>query len=226
MARPTKIRRASSNAGTGPVAPVVGTATLELGLLPLHEQIVQFAHRAAEAGHCAVNLLPLFLLSGVHVMEDLPNQVAIAQRHLQGDIDLLLLPHVGASAGLSHLVNFSSDCTTGRVLLAHGTKRATGNVPIEAIAAHHQAMPAYWAVEPSLRDCVQTLGHNGHQRIEIQPYFLFPGGITDAIAQQVEQLAVEFSDTLFHLLPPIGMTPALVDVLMQLAIASAPIPAA
>jgi sirohydrochlorin cobaltochelatase len=200
------------------LAPVVGTAMLELGPLPLHEQMVRFAHRAAAAGHRVVNLLPLFLLPGVHVMDDLPEQMAIAQSQLSEDIELRLMPYVGAHPGFSHLVQFSPDQTIARVLLAHGTKRVAGNLPIEAIAAHLNATPAYWSVEPSLSDCIQQLIWGGYRHIEIQPYFLFPGGITDAIAQQIQQVSSEFAAVTFHLLPTLGMTPALVNVLTEMAI--------
>lgn len=197
--------------------PIVGTAMLELGTLPLHEQIVRFAHRAKEAGHRSVNLLPLFLLPGVHVVDDLPEQVAIAQRQLADKIELRLMPHIGSHQRLTHLVQFSRDQRIGRILLAHGTKRASGNLPIEAIATNLNAMPAYWAMEPSFSNCLQTLIRDGYQQIEIQPYFLFPGGITDAIAQQIEQVSREFAPVTVHLLPTLGMTPALVDVLTELA---------
>ncbi|HEY9872546.1 MAG TPA: CbiX/SirB N-terminal domain-containing protein, partial [Candidatus Obscuribacterales bacterium] len=66
--------------------PLVGTATLELAPLPLHEQIRQFADRAKSFGCKHLVVLPLFLLPGVHVMEDIPAEVALAQKAIGSDL--------------------------------------------------------------------------------------------------------------------------------------------
>ncbi|NEP61366.1 MAG: sirohydrochlorin chelatase, partial [Symploca sp. SIO2G7] len=66
--------------------PLVGTATLELAPSPLHEQIQQFANLALRVGCQEVQLLPLFLLPGVHVMEDIPAEAAQAQANLGDSI--------------------------------------------------------------------------------------------------------------------------------------------
>jgi hypothetical protein len=62
--------------------PLVGTATLELADTPLHEQICEFASVALADGCKQVQLLPIFLLPGVHVREDIPTEVALAQKSI------------------------------------------------------------------------------------------------------------------------------------------------
>jgi sirohydrochlorin cobaltochelatase len=84
--------------------PLVDTATLELGHAPLHEQIRQFASVALAAGCNQLQLLPLFLLPGVHVMEDIPEEVALALTSLGGAIAIKQLPYLGAHPGLRKIL--------------------------------------------------------------------------------------------------------------------------
>jgi sirohydrochlorin cobaltochelatase len=71
--------------------PLVGTACLEVGAVPLHQQIVAFSRRARAAGAQRVRLVPLFLLAGVHVMEDIPAEVEQARQGLP-DLTLEVCP--------------------------------------------------------------------------------------------------------------------------------------
>jgi sirohydrochlorin ferrochelatase len=81
----------------------IAPAVLELGSLPLHQQIVQFAQQVSPLGVTGIKLLPLFLLPGVHVQEDLPEELRQAQALLLQaslDVSLELLPYIGAGAAL------------------------------------------------------------------------------------------------------------------------------
>ncbi|MBD3884134.1 sirohydrochlorin chelatase [Phormidium tenue FACHB-886] len=196
-------------------APLVGTAVLELASLPLHEQIQQFAIAAIAAGYSQVKILPLFLLPGVHVMEDIPAEVAIAQRHLEGStepLSLTLAPHLGSFPLTSVLYETP---IANRILIAHGSRRTGANQPIEAVANALEALPAYWSVSPSLEEQVTKLVEQGCLEIAIVPYFLFAGSITDAIAQQVSQLTQQFPYTRLELGEPIGATPALAKLIVN-----------
>ena len=197
-------------------APLVGTAVLELADLMLHEQIQQFAETAIAADHQKIILLPLFLLPGVHVMEDIPSEVAIAQTQIQ-QISLEIAPYLGSYPALATALSESANhlTATDRILIAHGSRRAGANQPIAAIANALKALPAYWSVSPSLEEQVTALVQRGCTQIAIQPYFLFAGGITDAIAQQVEQLTKQFPETQLELGDPIGTTPALAKLIVD-----------
>ncbi|NEP55057.1 MAG: hypothetical protein F6K65_42260, partial [Moorea sp. SIO3C2] len=52
-------------------------------------------------------------------------------------------------------------------------------------------------------------------RVTIFPYFLFPGGITDAVTHLTEELAERFPRTTFRLLPPLGATADLADLIVE-----------
>lgn len=200
--------------------PVIGTAYLELAPLPLHEQIQEFSDRALAAGCNCIQVIPLFLLPGMHVMEDIPAEVALAQTTLGQKLQIDLRPYLGTHSGLSRLLASQMTAISvdidAWILLAHGSRRPGSKQPIEALASQLGAVPAYWAVSPSLESRLVELVRAGHQQIEIMPYFLFAGGITDAIAQSVEQLQVQFSSVNLHLAAPLGASAELADLIWDL----------
>lgn len=200
--------------------PLIGTAVLELAPLPLHQQIQQFAEHAMSCGYESVQIVPLFLLAGVHVVEDIPAEVEMARQKLQNKIHLHLCVHLGSQARLWQLLLNPVDSlitdSHGKVVIAHGSRRAESNLMIEQIAAQLGALPAYWSIEPSLETQVTELIKRGHQQIAVLPYFLFEGGITDAIEQTVDRLGHQFPYAQLHLTRPIGATPDLADQVFEL----------
>jgi sirohydrochlorin cobaltochelatase len=201
--------------------PLVNTAVLELASLPLHKQIQQFAKQAIAAGYKRIKILPLFLLPGVHVMEDIPAEVAIAQQNVGNQIGLELRPHVGSHAELWQLLLDPIDAgapQVGKVLIAHGSRRPNSHRPVEAVAARLNALPAYWSTDPGLEEQVTELIKQGYQQIKILPYFLFEGGITDAIDQAVNHLSQQFPYAQIHLARPIGATGKLADYVVELIV--------
>lgn len=198
--------------------PMVGTACLELAEDPLHEQIWQFGDRAVAIGYKRLELLPLFLLPGVHVQEDIPLQVAKAQQTLGSKLTIEIQPHLGSHPGLGYLLaNQLGDLgVDARIVLSHGSRRAGGNKSVEAIAGTLGAIPAYWSVQPSLEARLLELVTSEHKKIEIVPYFLFSGGITDAIARAVAQHRVQFPSASLHLADPIGASAELAELIWDL----------
>ncbi|HEY9672786.1 MAG TPA: sirohydrochlorin chelatase [Waterburya sp.] len=198
--------------------PLVGTATLELADAPLHEQIQHFARVALGSGYNHLQVLPLFLLPGVHVGEDIPAEVALAQQGLGDAVVINLRSHIGTHSGLGKWLarQWAKVDVEGKVLLSHGSRRAGGNAPVEAIAQSLGAVVAYWLVPPTLEVQIQGLVEAGYQRIGILPYFLFAGGITDAIAQQVDRLRVQFPNVELSLGEPMGGSSELVDLIVDL----------
>jgi sirohydrochlorin ferrochelatase len=204
----------SSNPPEATSLPLVATAFLELQPQPLHQQILAVAEQAATAGHDRLYILPLFLLPGVHVMEDIPAEVAIAQSQLHIPLALHLCDHFGYDSQLSQKLRSALPYPSGqRILLSHGSRRPGGNAPVEALASALDAVPAFWSVEPDLTTQVEQ--QNLHQCLDngqtgaditIIPYFLFSGGITDAIAQQRHELATRFPEQQFHILPPLNQS--------------------
>lgn len=196
----------------------VGTAYLELSPVPLHMQIIEFADRAVKSGYNRLQIVPLFLLPGMHVMEDIPAEVDLAQKILGQKLQLEVRPYLGTHPGIVRLLatGIASTKAEARILLAHGSRRAGATQPVEAIAHRVGALSAYWAVAPSLESRVQELVGAGYRQIGIIPYFLFAGGITDAIAVAVEQLQEQFSSVRLDLAEPLGASQELADLIWDL----------
>lgn len=204
-------------------AALVETAYLECGLLTLAEQIVQFGKRQASMfaqvdRHC-LKILPLFLLPGVHVMEDIPHEVDLAQQALGEAVQIQVCSHLGSHLRLRRILTerLSPLAVEASILLAHGSRRRGANQPIAALAEHLGAIAAYWATSPSLEEQLQELVQAGFHQIAVLPYFLFEGGITDAIAQRVTAFAQAFPAIDLHLAKPLEASAELTDLLVDLA---------
>lgn len=196
---------------------LVGTAYLELSPEPLHEQIRKFAENAAVSGCNSLKILPLFLLPGVHVMEDIPAEVALAEQYIGQDFKIDLQPYLGSHPALGRLLTLQlANTTEARILLAHGSRRPRASESVEAMAATLKAVAAYWAMPPSLESRVQELVTAGYKQIAILPYFLFAGGITDAVAFKQEELKLQFPEVSFQLAEPLGASAQLADLIWEL----------
>lgn len=197
---------------------LLGTAYLELSPTALHEQIIEFSKNALDCGCNSLKILPLFLLPGVHVMEDIPAQVALAKQILGQDIKISLQPYLGTHPDLGRLLAKQVVATKAEanILLAHGSRRPGANDPVEAIAAEIGAVAAYLGMPPSLEAQVQELISAGYRNLLIIPYFLFAGGMTDAVAQRQEELKLQFPEVSFQLAEPLGTRAELVELIWDL----------
>jgi sirohydrochlorin cobaltochelatase len=197
---------------------LVGTAYLELHPQPLHEQIRQFSNQAIASGCDNLNIIPLFLLPGIHVMEDIPGEVALAKQSLNQEIEIRLQPYLGSHPGLKHLLagQWADKASDARILIAHGSRRPGSQQPVEAIASALGAVTAFWSHPPSLESRAQELIKAGYKQILIVPYFLFSGGITDAIALKQQELKLQFPEVSFHLVEPLGASAELADLIWDL----------
>jgi sirohydrochlorin ferrochelatase len=195
---------------------------LELAEISLHEQLARFGKTAKQRGFHTVCVIPLFLLPGTHVREDIPEEVSRAQRVLGRDIRLTLCPHVGSHADIAEYLK--AKCTqrtqqpskTARVFVNHGSKRPRANEPVEAIAHTLDATIAYWSMPPSLETCLDELIAAGFRDIIVIPYFLFAGKITDAIAQTVQDYHHRFPHVRIHTEQPIGEDVAIAPLFANL----------
>lgn len=202
---------------------LVGIAALEMNPQPLHEQIQQFAKSAFGERRLSQNenrlkIVPLFLLPGVHVMTDIPAEVALAQQATGQDMIIELQPYLGSHPNLEKLLakQIATIKAEAWILLAHGSRRPGSQETVEAMAASLGAMTAYWAGPPSLESRVKELVTAGYREIAILPYFLFAGGITDAIATSIEELKLQFSAVNFQLAQPLGASAELAELIWDL----------
>lgn len=196
----------------------VGTASLEFAQQPLHLQIVNFARTAASRGCYCLQILPLFLLPGIHVMEDIPTEVARAKVQVGEDIVINLKPYLGSHPGLESLLarELGGNRADATILLAHGSRRQAAKVLVEQISAKLGLVTAYWASPPSLESQVEALFSMGCRKIAVVPYFLFAGGITDTIARSIEKLKLSFPAVSFQLSEPLGTSTEIIELIWDL----------
>ncbi|MEO0887020.1 MAG: sirohydrochlorin chelatase [Cyanobacteria bacterium J06648_10] len=201
---------------------IVETACLELAAMPLSDRIYEFAQRLIALGISELKLAPIFLMSGVHVMEDIPAEIAIAQKRLGQSIRLTVCAHLGSHPGIASVLKqrLTTIPAEGAILVAHGSRRPKGNKAIQTLTRHIKTSVAYWAVPPDIETQVIELMQQGCQKLTILPYFLFAGGITDAIMHRTEELAERFPKVQFRLLPTLGATDEVAKLAVELIQAS------
>lgn len=196
---------------------LLDVASLEFAEVSLSDKIVNFAQTAHHQGYQELAIIPLFLSAGVHLTEDIPQAIAQAKHNINFEIDIRLKLYLGSYNELILLLKdkFESFKTDGRILLAHGSKKIGGNKTIEDLAKNLNALNAYWSINPSLEEQVNNLYSQNITNITIVPYFLFVGGITDRIGEQVKQLEQKYPELKLLLDQPLGATPALAQLIVK-----------
>jgi sirohydrochlorin cobaltochelatase len=201
---------------------VVYAAYLECHPLPLHQQIAQIAQEL-QATHpltkLSLRLLPVFLLPGVHLREDVPAEITQVQQLLGDSVTLDVTAHLGSHLGLRQVLSdrMSRCSMEAWILIAHGSRRPNANQPITALADDLDIAIAYWSTSPTLESRLQDCVRSGYKTIGILPFFLFHGGITDAIAQSITQLSQQYPTLKITFAKPLDVSPGLVDLLIDLA---------
>ncbi len=207
--------------------PCVDVASLELASHPLSEQIQDFAEYAWSLGYKRVVIAPLFLLAGVHLMEDIPMQVEIAQAGLAGKVEIEVKTYLGAYSGVEGFLRricqrFVDDNLYPKnisqqlvILLAHGSRRVDGNTAVEALATNLNGLTAYWSLTPNLESRLAKLNQEDTSvaKVVVVPYFLFAGKITDAIAASIDALKLQFPTIKIYQAQPLGVNEGFADLI-------------
>lgn len=197
------------------VPPLIKVATLECTDIPLSQNIIEFAQQAINQNYQRLILIPVFLSAGVHVLEDIPAELVLAQQVLGNAIEVELTDYVGNFPQMQNLIanRFKKFDSSEKVILAHGSRLSAGNVAVENLAKAVDANNAYWTIKPNLFKIVQLLIEQGKTSIVIVPYFLFIGRITDIISAQVLEMQKEFFPNQLLLDSPLGASRELAGVI-------------
>ncbi|MGL4882678.1 MAG: sirohydrochlorin chelatase [Waterburya sp.] len=200
-----------------PKIPLVKVAALEFAELSLNESLVAFAQEAVQKGFRKIKVLPLFLAPGIHVQQDIPTEIALAIKKLNNQVLIELSPYLGKYSGIVPLLaqKFSTLPQAGRIVIAHGSRSPQVVHYYQNLARQLKASIAYWSVTPSLTQQVEAQIATGQKQIAILPYFLFPGRITEAIAQEVSVLQKQHPQVELILAQPLGATETLAEFIVE-----------
>lgn len=178
-------------------------AFLEGPYPPLASQLIRQAQVATERGASALKVYPLFLLSGTHTTEDLPEAIAVAQS--QTSVPICLQDHWGDSISLKMLLRSQVNPALETWLVAHGSRRSAANQQITQLAAELGWSTVFCRADPLLRDrLVQT------QPDRLLPLLLFPGPIYDSV-----QAICMAAQTDAALAPPLSQWPNFLEAIAQ-----------
>lgn len=197
-----------------PSASMIEVAALELTDQSLCESLIKFAQRASCQGFKRIKVVPLFLAPGVHVQSDIPASIASAMKQLDSQITIELSTYLGKYSGIVSLLGrqFAELSTKTRILIAHGSRLIAAAEYYQNLSLQLDAEMAYWLTMPKLTQQIRTQIALGNHKIAILPYFLFPGKITEAIAQEVASLQLEYPHVELRLGKPLGATPAIAEL--------------
>ena len=197
--------------------PLVDIAALELASKSLSESLLDFARQASSRGIKQINVIPLFLAPGIHVKQDIPDQIDLALQQVDRSITIELSDYLGNYSGIVSLLSdkFSQLSGEARILVAHGSRLSGVSIYYQNLAIKLDANLAYWSVEPKIASVVEAQIDSGKKKIAILPYFLFPGRITSAIASEVAQLQAQYPQVELNLGEPLGATEALARLIAE-----------
>lgn len=200
-----------------PEPSMIEVAALELTDQSLCESLIKFAQRASLQGFKTIKVVPLFLAPGVHVQSDIPTEIASAVKQLDHQITIELSTYIGKYSGIVSLLGsqFAELSAKTRILIAHGSRRIAAAEYYQNLSQQLDAEIAYWSTMPKFPQQIRTQIALGSQKIAILPYFLFPGKITEAIAQEVANLQREYPHVELQLGKPLGATPAIAELISQ-----------
>jgi sirohydrochlorin cobaltochelatase len=200
-----------------PQASMIEVAALELADQSLCESLIKFAQRASLQGFKKIKVVPLFLAPGVHVQSDIPAEIASAIKRLNNQITIELSTYLGKYSGIVSLLEsqFAELSAQTRILIAHGSRLIAAAEYYQSLSQQLGAEMAYWSTMPKFPQQIRTQIALGSQKIAILPYFLFPGKITEAIAQEVANLQREYPHVELQLGKPLGANPAIAELIAQ-----------
>jgi sirohydrochlorin cobaltochelatase len=200
-----------------PTASMIEVAALELGDQSLCESLMKFAQRASLQGFKKIKVVPLFLAPGVHVQSDIPAEIASAMKQLDNQITIELSTYLGKYSGIVALLGtqFAELSAKTRILIAHGSRLIAAAEYYQNLSQQLDAEMAYWSTIPKFPQQIRAQIALGRQKIAILPYFLFPGKITEAIANEVATLRLEYPDVELKLGQPLGANPLIAELIIQ-----------
>lgn len=196
---------------------------LELSQQSLSSKIIDFAKYCSNKNYKNIKILPLFLLAGTHVKQDIPTEFNEAKNIIQEqkiNINIELIEHLGSHQSfLNFLIEkYQHSRKDNLIIIAHGTTLPNGNQEIENLAKYLKAELAFWSINPTIEEKITFLIDSNYKNINILPYFLFRGKITELIALKIDDLSTKYPQIKLTLFEPIGITEQLTNIITKILI--------
>lgn len=197
--------------------PLIEVAALELTPISLSTSLIRFAQKVHHQGIRQIKVIPLFLTPGVHVQQDIPAEIALARKQISHQVTIQLSPYLGKYSEILTILShkFAELPAKTRILIAHGSRLTESTIYYQNLARQLDADVAYWSTTPKFSHRIKEQIALGTKKIALLPYFLFPGKITDAIAQEITNLQEEYPQVELFLGQPLGATQALAELIVQ-----------
>ncbi|GAB4216479.1 MAG: sirohydrochlorin chelatase [Synechococcales cyanobacterium] len=202
------------------LAPIpVRGVVLETDSMPLAAQLLAHQQQLEDP---EITVVPLFMGSGIHLTQDLPEQLQQVSRDCP-QCRLRLTPTLGSRPEMVHLWGSRLGRDFPWVMVAHGSRRADFANEIQQVVreiGHHyagrQVLAAFLTQPPTLADHLTVLYERGYRQVGIQPYVLFPGSILETMHAHVQQWQAAFPPLHFTWGSPLAPDPAIVTMIQRL----------
>lgn len=198
-------------------SPAIELAALELSSKSLSNSLADFARSVRQQGIEQIKVIPLFLAPGVHVVEDIPAEIALAIKQLNFQVSIKLSTYLGKYSGMIPLLKrkYSELPASTRIIVAHGSRASATSDYYQELANKLDADIAYWSTTPKFTQAIEQKIASGSEKIAILPYFLFPGKITAAIAREITILSQKYPQVELILGQPLSATADLAELIFQ-----------
>ncbi|MRH43897.1 hypothetical protein GH741_14740 [Aquibacillus halophilus] len=201
----------------------------EIGWLEFSEPKIKGAiEKCIKKGATAIIVVPVFLLSGVHVKKDIPSQIIAAQKQYPF-LTIKVANPLGVDSIMVELLrgkflekNLATSNRKAIVLVSHGSRNRRALKEFESLIdlfreqANDQqdVYSAYLKTnEPSLNE--QLLHLIGtHKEVYVIPHFLFEG-LVSKIEEIINDVLSEFVDKKIILCEPVGFDDNLKELIAK-----------
>ncbi|MCC6124681.1 MAG: sirohydrochlorin chelatase [Pirellulales bacterium] len=196
--------------------------------------IAEGAAALLDCGVRRVVAVPVFLSAAGHTANDLPQGIAQAKKNYP-HLKIELTPHVGGHPKVAELSALRyREAIAGRaevpaeqtlvVLAAHGSPEPEAFEELENFArAREKLAPGIRIVPcfsqmgaPLLQDVLPALVEPTFRRIVVQPHFLLPGRMIEAIAHATAAVAGQHAEIEWIVAAPLGSHRLLAEAVLDL----------
>ncbi|MBU9719871.1 MULTISPECIES: sirohydrochlorin chelatase [Bacillaceae] len=167
---------------------------------------------AVRRGATSITVMPVLLMPGVHVNEDIPDIISVSKKQYEN-----VQFHYGSPLGADELAiqtmqsKLPDDADGTIVLVGHGSRDSEAKTAFTELTNLFAEQTGFQSDQafikstaPSISEKLQQLLEEGHQTIYLLPYLLFTGGFMNKIAREIAPFQASYGDCRIILCEPAG----------------------